>query len=282
MGVVEDWGLTTQELNEILVSRPSARGMLFGFVAEYRLTKLLTDSRIHALTRYDDHDRSKPGATTPNTTHLTSVASEHTVPSVQKALGGPRARALPGLTGGAFFAFGAKRACIYALTDEAGRVRYVGKALRPRKRYRQHLSESGRTGRSHRANWLRSLAGRDVVPGLRILERCWESVWRPREQHWIASLPNLVNGTAGGDSPPTSFDFTGRRRTPIDLIRKQLSVRVRHATKHDPGSVRRYRAQRERLDAAIWRCEARMGRAAARDYINAELVRRHPDTWVTV
>ena len=62
MGIVEDWGLTNDELNEILVTRPSVRGMLMGFLAEYRLSRMFfMDSRIHNLVRYDDHDRSKQG-----------------------------------------------------------------------------------------------------------------------------------------------------------------------------------------------------------------------------
>jgi hypothetical protein len=62
MGVLEDWQVTKAELNEILETRPSARGHLFGFVAEYKLTKLyFADPRIQSLRRYDDHDRTRPG-----------------------------------------------------------------------------------------------------------------------------------------------------------------------------------------------------------------------------
>lgn len=61
MGIIEDWNLTTADLDAILAERPSARGMLVGFVAEYKLQRgVLTDSRIHKLRRYDDHDRSRP------------------------------------------------------------------------------------------------------------------------------------------------------------------------------------------------------------------------------
>lgn len=62
MGLLEDWKVTRPELNEILSTRPSARGHLFGFVAEYKLTKMFfTDPRIQSLRRYDDHDRTRPG-----------------------------------------------------------------------------------------------------------------------------------------------------------------------------------------------------------------------------
>lgn len=62
MGVVEDWGLTPAELNDILSHRPSVRGMLMGFVGEYRLSQMhFADARIHRWTRYDDHDRNRQG-----------------------------------------------------------------------------------------------------------------------------------------------------------------------------------------------------------------------------
>ena len=62
MGLLEDWQVTRAELNEILETRPSARGHLFGFIAEYKLTKLyFSDPRIQSLRRYDDHDRTRPG-----------------------------------------------------------------------------------------------------------------------------------------------------------------------------------------------------------------------------
>ncbi len=62
MGLLEEWGLTTSELNEILASRPSLRGILIGFVAEYKLPKIwFSDPRISALERYDNHDRTRPG-----------------------------------------------------------------------------------------------------------------------------------------------------------------------------------------------------------------------------
>lgn len=61
MGIIEDWGLTIEDLNAILSERPSARGPLIGFIAEYKLQRtVFSDSRIHKMRRYDDHDRSRP------------------------------------------------------------------------------------------------------------------------------------------------------------------------------------------------------------------------------
>jgi hypothetical protein len=61
MGIIEDWGLTPDELNAVLAERPSVRGILVGFLSEYKLQRgIFTDARIHRLRRYDDHDRKRP------------------------------------------------------------------------------------------------------------------------------------------------------------------------------------------------------------------------------
>ena len=61
MGIIEDWGLSADDLNILLAERPSIRGILIGFVSEYKLQRgVFSDSRIHGLKRYDDHDRKRP------------------------------------------------------------------------------------------------------------------------------------------------------------------------------------------------------------------------------
>ena len=61
MGIIEDWGITIDELNAVLAERPSVRGILIGFLSEYKLqSTVFQDARIHRLRRYDDHDRSRP------------------------------------------------------------------------------------------------------------------------------------------------------------------------------------------------------------------------------
>jgi hypothetical protein len=62
MGLIEDWGITLDELNHILASRPSLRGIIIGFVAEYKLANIwFSDPRMKGLERYDNHDRTRPG-----------------------------------------------------------------------------------------------------------------------------------------------------------------------------------------------------------------------------
>lgn len=62
MGIVEDWGLTPDLLNRVLGERPSLRGAVQGYLAEYKLQqRFFDDSRFHKLQRHDDQDRQRPG-----------------------------------------------------------------------------------------------------------------------------------------------------------------------------------------------------------------------------
>lgn len=60
--ILERWGLTPAELAEIIEENPSMRGLMFGYVAEYKLRKMwFSDDRVADARKYDDHDRSKKG-----------------------------------------------------------------------------------------------------------------------------------------------------------------------------------------------------------------------------
>ncbi len=56
------WQLTVEELTHIVDTNPSMRGLMLGYVAEYKLRKMyFEDSRITALVKDDDHDRKNKG-----------------------------------------------------------------------------------------------------------------------------------------------------------------------------------------------------------------------------
>lgn len=57
--LLERWQLTQQELSEIISQNPSMRGLLLGYVAEYKLRKIW-DDRVERTHKYNDHDRSRP------------------------------------------------------------------------------------------------------------------------------------------------------------------------------------------------------------------------------
>ncbi|MGH9799746.1 MAG: restriction endonuclease [Blastocatellia bacterium] len=56
------WGLTVEELTLIVDTNPSMRGLMMGYVAEYKLRKIhFEDPRISALIKDDDHNRKSKG-----------------------------------------------------------------------------------------------------------------------------------------------------------------------------------------------------------------------------
>jgi hypothetical protein len=58
--------LEPSELDEILAQRPSLRGIILGFLAEYKFEKTwLSDKRISKIDRFSDHDRAHKSDLTP-------------------------------------------------------------------------------------------------------------------------------------------------------------------------------------------------------------------------
>lgn len=81
------------------------------------------------------------------------------------------------------------RLLIYALIDEQGTLRYVGKSNNVRRRFKTHQKEKG---------WPHAFV---------VLETVTEETWPEREKHWIAefrlhSAMLLENITDGGSAPP--------------------------------------------------------------------------------
>lgn len=90
------------------------------------------------------------------------------------------------------------------ITDE---IRYVGKSICPEIRFRRHISEAKTSNKkSHRIHWLKSLLQQNLKPILEILDEI-EGEWEWLEEYWIYQLKawgfKLVNGTNGGENPPS-------------------------------------------------------------------------------
>lgn len=110
---------------------------------------------------------------------------------------------------------------IYALCDETGRIRYVGKANDPATRLKGHLRETRR--RSPLYDWLAKLRRAGHHPTLHIIERCASTDWQERERFWIAAIGDatqLLNIADGGDEPACS------RETRADNGRLNAAARV--------------------------------------------------------
>ena len=62
LGILELWNLSPDDLTIIVNESPSLRGMLLGYVAEFKLREMLiSQDRISYLGKPDDHDRTKKG-----------------------------------------------------------------------------------------------------------------------------------------------------------------------------------------------------------------------------
>lgn len=84
---------------------------------------------------------------------------------------------------------------IYTLSHpETNEVRYVGKTINTKRRYKQHLYD--KRG-SHKGSWVKSLRKEGLKPVLTILETC-EDNWQEREIYWISQYDNLTNHSIGG------------------------------------------------------------------------------------
>jgi len=60
--ILQQWNLTPEEISEIVSENPSLRGIMFGYVAEYKARIMwFSSSEFRDLRKPDDHDRTKKG-----------------------------------------------------------------------------------------------------------------------------------------------------------------------------------------------------------------------------
>jgi group I intron endonuclease len=85
---------------------------------------------------------------------------------------------------------------IYTLSHpETNEVRYVGKTINIKRRYKQHLYDKRTT---HKSSWVKSLKQLGLKPIMTIIETCNETNWIDREKFWITQFDNLTNLLDGG------------------------------------------------------------------------------------
>lgn len=60
--ILRQWKLTEEEFTEIVRENPSMRGLVAGYVAEFKLRKMhFSDSQFTSVVKDDDHDRRRKG-----------------------------------------------------------------------------------------------------------------------------------------------------------------------------------------------------------------------------
>lgn len=93
---------------------------------------------------------------------------------------------------------------IYGLTEPDGsEIRYVGKGVDPSGRYRDHIIETNKGGKTHRHNWIRGVLKSGRMPGQVILQVVPFGLSGVFEMVWIHACRRkghrLTNATWGGD-----------------------------------------------------------------------------------
>lgn len=62
MTILDEWGITPEQLTELLDENPSLKGMLLGYTAELKLKEIITSfPEVSFTTKFDDHNRKKKG-----------------------------------------------------------------------------------------------------------------------------------------------------------------------------------------------------------------------------
>jgi hypothetical protein len=88
---------------------------------------------------------------------------------------------------------------IYAIADEEGFVRYIGKANNVEIRLRQHAQSKAHWLPFYK--WLHGFIAERGHINYSVLEYCTNETWQERERYWIARTDGLFNIQAGGNQP---------------------------------------------------------------------------------
>jgi hypothetical protein len=113
---------------------------------------------------------------------------------------------------------------IYTINcPESGLVRYVGKTIDPKHRFRKHLTENNRTLKS---KWVKGLRSKGLKPTFEIIDECLDTDWEEKEVSYIqlfkASGAKLLNQARGGEGGATML---GRKLTPEQCEKISASKR---------------------------------------------------------
>ena len=146
---------------------------------------------------------------------------------------------------------------IYGLADPITKdIRYIGKSIRVKGRYNDHLNDKSKT---YKANWITSLRKRGLKPFLIILEELNDTDdWQKVEIEWIKKAKKsgwkLVNATDGGDGVTNisgegyermRTTWIGRKHTPETLIKLSKASKGRRKTKEQKEAMSKIMKGRE-------------------------------------
>ena len=135
---------------------------------------------------------------------------------------------------------------IYALSDESGEIRYVGKTKQYLKqRLYSHIKECYSGRKSHKISWIKSLLKDDKRPIISTLDTVEEDNWQYWEKYWIEKLRNegcnLTNLTGYSHTEESKQRMSESKRGVklSDEHKKKISEKLKEKYLETPGYNKR-------------------------------------------
>jgi hypothetical protein len=112
-----------------------------------------------------------------------------------------------------------RKVYIYCLIDPTNNdIRYVGKTVNPKNRFKYHVNPHITDTNKHKKNWINKLKVNNILPEMFILDEidCYDKEWIIYEEYWISQMKswgfNILNKSNGGDNPPIKQKWTTDER----------------------------------------------------------------------
>lgn len=118
-----------------------------------------------------------------------------------------------------------RKVYIYSLEYPEGNIRYVGKTIDLKQRYRRHIYDSEYRTSSRKLAWIRSLLNQGLKPIMNVIDETTESQSNFWEIHYISLFKyfgfDLTNNTFGGDG----------QSNPTKEVRESISKKIKQRAK---------------------------------------------------
>ncbi len=121
---------------------------------------------------------------------------------------------------------------IYSITDDKGRLRYIGKSNNPQNRIYSHIREKSNL---HKFNWLKSIIERGNFPIIEIIDEVPEEEWQFWEKYWINQFKQwgfkLLNISNGGDGFSVGHKISVKTRLKMRKAKLGNKLSIDHKKK---------------------------------------------------
>ncbi len=138
-----------------------------------------------------------------------------------------------------------KETYIYTISDDKGKIRYIGKSNNIRNRLYKHLIEKNNL---HKYNWLQSIIKRGNYPIIEVIDvvpvdewSYWEMFWIDQFKQWGFKLVNLTIGGEGSEGYKHSDESKQRMRAAKlgkklpEEHRREISNSIKLKSESDPN-----------------------------------------------